>query len=105
MKALHDSCYMVPEQNPRVIKDSDPVKSLAWKQALERHEMSVAQQKSFNEGIMKTHYDRVVGDEKAVENEQALRKQKQKHFYEEIRSQMDQNVSGPSCPDSLSFTG
>jgi len=58
--------------------------------------MNVAQQKNFNEVVMKTHYDRVAGDEKAVENEQAIRKQKQKHFYEEIRSQMDQNVSGSS---------
>jgi len=26
VKALHDSCYVIPEKNPRVIKDDDPVK-------------------------------------------------------------------------------
>ena len=26
VKALHDSCYIEPGQNPRVIQDNDPVK-------------------------------------------------------------------------------
>ena len=38
IKQLHDSCYVAPHKNPRVIQDSDPVKSLAWKEALQRHE-------------------------------------------------------------------
>ena len=38
IKQLHDSCYVGPEKNHRVIQDSDPAKSNAWKIALERHE-------------------------------------------------------------------
>jgi len=42
VKALHDSCYQVPEKNPRVIQDTDPVKDTAWRAALQRHEQQVA---------------------------------------------------------------
>ncbi len=48
VKALHDSCYVEPERNPRVIQDHDPVKKTAWQNALARHEQSVAQKKGFN---------------------------------------------------------
>lgn len=34
VKQLHDSCYVGPDQNHRVIQDSNPAKSNAWKQAL-----------------------------------------------------------------------
>ena len=30
VKALHDSCYVKPEENPRVIKDTDLAKNVAW---------------------------------------------------------------------------
>ena len=29
MKPLNDSCYVVPEKNPRVIQDNNPVKQKA----------------------------------------------------------------------------
>ena len=48
-KALHDSCYVAPDMNHRVIQDNDPAKNIAWKQALERHEQHIAKQKNFNE--------------------------------------------------------
>ena len=41
VKALHDSCYVSPDQNHRVIQDHNPAKSEAWKQALQRHEEQV----------------------------------------------------------------
>lgn len=94
VKALHDSCYMVPEKNPRVIQDTDPVKTQAWRAALERHESQVAQQKQFNEVVMKKHAEKVHGDVAQVAHENDDRKQKQKHFFEEIRNQIDSNVSG-----------
>jgi len=59
VKALHDSCYVQPEKNPRVIQDSNPVKSNAWRDALMRHEDKIAQQKGFNETVMKKHYDKI----------------------------------------------
>ena len=94
VKALHDSCYQVPEKNPRVIQDTDPVKNEAWRAALARHESEVAQQKSFNEVVMKKHYEKVAGDDAQVAHENDDRKQKQKRFFEEIRTQIDSNVSG-----------
>lgn len=48
VKPLHDSCYVVPERNYRVIKDNDPAKNTAWVQARNRHEDNVATQKNFN---------------------------------------------------------
>ena len=42
IKQLHDSCYVGPEQNHRVIQDSNPAKSNAWRQALQRHEEEIA---------------------------------------------------------------
>ena len=62
VKALHDSCYIQPDQNPRVIQDSAPAKQQAWKDALARHENQVASQKHFNEGVLKQHYDRIQDD-------------------------------------------
>lgn len=48
VKALHDSCYLRPDQNPRVIQDNDPVKATTWKAAVNRHQTTVSQQKQFN---------------------------------------------------------
>ena len=45
---------------------------------------------------MKNLHDRVTGDDDHVKNENQNRKQKQARFFEEIRNQMDQNVSQDS---------
>lgn len=63
LKPLHDSCYVGPEQNPRVIQDGNPAKSLAWKQALERHEAEIAKQKDFNTQVLTHHFKQVKHDE------------------------------------------
>ena len=76
----------MPEKNPRVIQDTDPVKTQAWRAALERHETQVAQQKVFNEVVMKKHYEKVAGDDAQVAHEADDRKHKQKRFFEEIRT-------------------
>jgi len=52
MKSLNDSCYVVPEKNPRVLQDTDPVKSEAFKAALTKYEEEVSMQRSFNEKFM-----------------------------------------------------
>lgn len=93
VKALHDSCYQKPEQNPRVIQDTDTAKNVAWKQALERHENQIFQQKNFNEVVMSKHFEKVKSDETQLTAEQENRRQKQKRFNEEIRNQMTMNVS------------
>lgn len=77
VKALHDSCYVQPEKNPRVIQDTNPVKSNAWRDALQRHENSVAQQKGFNETVMKKHYQQIKSDTDVIDRENETRRQKQ----------------------------
>lgn len=100
VKALHDSCYQVPEKNPRVIQDTDPVKNEAWRAALARHESEVAQQKQFNEVVMKKHYEKVAGDDAQVAHENDDRKRKQKRFFEEIRTQIDSNAVRRDADDA-----
>ena len=56
MKQLHDSCYVGPEKNHRVIQDNDPAKSNAWKIALERHEQEIAMQKNLNQDVVANHF-------------------------------------------------
>ena len=34
LKAIYDSCYVPPEQRSTVIKDNDPVKMAAYREAL-----------------------------------------------------------------------
>ena len=41
MKPLNDSCYVIPEKNPRVLQENTPVRSNALKMALQRHEEDV----------------------------------------------------------------
>ena len=105
VKALHDSCYVVPELNPRVIQDTDPVKKQAWQEAQVRHENSVKNQKHFNESLMKKHYEKIRGDDEAVASENNTRREKQKRFHEDIRTQMEQNVSAPPTALAVSVVG
>ena len=41
VKSLNDSCYVVPEKNHRVFQDNNPVKSQAFKAALDKYEQEV----------------------------------------------------------------
>lgn len=42
MKPLNDSCYLVPEKNPRVIQDNNPVKKKAHEVAHENYQSKVS---------------------------------------------------------------
>ena len=48
LKGIADSCYVMPENNPRVIQDNNPIKNQVLKQAFHDFELKVAQQKSQN---------------------------------------------------------
>lgn len=76
MKALHDSCYVVPEKNFRVIQDDDPAKNVAWRQALQRHEEQIAKQKGFNETVMGKHFAKIASDSAVIADETENRRQK-----------------------------
>lgn len=62
VKPLHDSCYVVPHKNYRVIQDDDPVKNTAWREALQRHETNVNQEKNFNKTVMHNFYNKIASD-------------------------------------------
>ena len=62
MKPLNDSCYVVPEKNPRVFQDNNPVKNQAFKAALNNYEQHVALVRSENERFMRSHYDGIKKD-------------------------------------------
>ena len=59
VKALYDSCYIRPEENPKVIQDNDPVKTNALEVAKKRYEDSVNKTKEANEHFVKTHFDSI----------------------------------------------
>ena len=62
MKPLNDSCYVVPEKNPRVFQDTNPVKNQAFKAALNKYEQQVQFIRSENEKFMRSHYDGIKRD-------------------------------------------
>ena len=49
MKNIFDSEYVRPDQNPRVLKDSDVKKSAALDEALKRYEDSLKKDMAVNE--------------------------------------------------------
>lgn len=59
MKSLNDSCYVGPDKNPRVVQDSDPLKSIAYQRALDNYESKVQKQRAINEQFMRSHYDSI----------------------------------------------
>lgn len=54
-KALQDSSYISPVNNPRVIQDDDPVKVAAATEARKRYEAKVAARKAENENYIRQH--------------------------------------------------
>lgn len=46
IKALHDSCYVPPVENFRVLQDDDPIKKAAVEEAKKRFESAVAFKKT-----------------------------------------------------------
>jgi len=69
IKQLHDSCYVGPDANPRVIQDTNAAKSSAWKQALQRHEDQIASSKNFNQDVVTKHFEKIKDDESTNHNE------------------------------------
>jgi hypothetical protein len=92
MKPLNDSCYVVPEKNPRVLQESTPVRDNAFKIALQRHEQEVSKQKNFNEIVVKNHFDKIRNDQEEHERKNQERREKQRKFQETIQNQMQDNA-------------
>ena len=93
MKALNDSCYVVPEKNHRVIQDTNLVKHTAYKAALNKYEEQVSMQKSANEKFIHSHYDSIVKEKQKMEREETTKRDQVSKNTNDIRSQMDERVS------------
>lgn len=78
-----------------MIQDEAPAKNVAWKQALERHEAEVAKTKDFNKKVVHRHFQQVKSDEDQNQLEFQVKQSKKQRFYEDIHSQMNQNVRLP----------
>ena len=74
MKPLNDSCYLVPEKNPRVFQDTNPVKNQAFKAALNKYEQQVQFIRSENEKFMRSHYDGIKKDHEDYLSKESERK-------------------------------
>lgn len=85
LKPLHDSCYVSPEQNHRVIQDNHGGKIHAWEKALQRHEAQIQSQKNFNEVVVSKHFERIQNDEGKLVEEVEMKRAKKKRFYDDIQ--------------------
>ena len=77
VKALHDSCYVEPARNYRVIKEDDPVKVAAINEATRRYEEMVARRKSENSGHIHQHAVNVTQENHIINREINAKSNKQ----------------------------
>lgn len=49
---LYDSVYVPPERNPAVLQDTDPSRSITYKDAMRRYEEEVERKKRINEQVI-----------------------------------------------------
>jgi len=89
MKSLNDSCYVGPDKNPRVIQDSDPMKNIAYKYALDNYESKVQRQRAVNEQFMRSHYDSIAASKVDHEAKESQRKAQIENNHHAVREQME----------------
>ena len=80
MKQLFDSEYVKPEENFRVIQDSNPTKSAALKEALNRYEESLKKESKILGYHLKDHKKKIEQDESEIHREKEVKVNKQKQF-------------------------
>lgn len=76
IKALHDSCYVPPVENFRVLQDNDPIKKAAVEEAKKRFESAVAFKKTQNQHYIREHALNVQHEQRVIAHENMDRKQK-----------------------------
>jgi len=91
VKALHDSCYVDPSRNYRVIKEDDPVKAAAINEATRRYEEMVARRKSENSGHIHQHAVNVKQENHIINREQNAKALKTTMARESLENQMASN--------------
>ena len=93
VKPIFESEYKRPEDNFRVIQDTNPVKKAALTDAQKRHEENVAKERKVKEELMKQHYLKL---KKAVKDESEksdILNRHKKDVNETLKIQMDMKVS------------
>lgn len=93
VKELFDSDYVKPTDNYRVFQDSNPLKSAAHKEALDRYESKLKRESKLANHHLSDHQRRINFDVNEKEREVEEKVNKQKLFNEQIQEQMRLNVS------------
>ena len=88
LKNIFDSEYVRPDQNPRVLKDSDVKKSAALDEALKRYEDSLKKDMATNEKQNEFISQRIISAQGDRSNQKDRKKQVQSHYKESILKQM-----------------
>ena len=90
---MFDSCYKKPENNPRVIQDTNINKNRVMEQAIQRYQNQLNSKKKDIGEHLSYHFNKVQVDEQEIKREQLARKQKQNLFDKTLREQVIINVS------------
>lgn len=111
MKELFDSDYVKPTDNFRVFQDSNPMKSAAHKEALDRYESKLKRESKLANHHLSDHQRRINFDVNEKEREAEEKLNKQKLFSGQIQEQMRlneelraQNQAIARIPVSTGFT-
>ena len=80
IKHIFDSEYVKPDENYRVFKESHPKRSAVLKDALDRYEAQLQNDKEAHENNMYIHRMRIEHDENELQREKDLKAYKQNHF-------------------------
>ena len=77
VKHLFDSSYLKPNENYRVVQDTNPVKAAIMDQALKRHEQEMESNTKQHNDNLHHHYHKVNSDYNDFERERHSKKMKQ----------------------------
>lgn len=84
MKHLFDSDYVRPEDNYRVLQDTNPLKAAAFKDALSRYEQDLKRKNDGHDAYMKYHNSIVERDANEKQREIDQKKIKQAEFRKNV---------------------
>ena len=80
VKHLYDSSYMRPNENYRVVQDTNPVKAAIMDQAQKRHELQMTENTNLHNHNLSLHFGRVDADNADFQREYANKKASQMQF-------------------------
>lgn len=66
VKKIFDSDYVKPDENFRVLQDTNPLKNAVMKQALQRHERTLKYEQELYDKHIEEHKNKIIQDEKEV---------------------------------------